>query len=103
MPASESNRSRDRSRDAPAHLVCPRCYREYVPADLPADVPEPRCPQCGLPLIRAKRNRRKLKCLDCVHRAVVPQGIWCTHFNEPATPELADSCRKYAKRSRRRS
>ena len=85
------------------HLVCPGCYAEYQSGEPVIFSGVPICPDCSLPLLRSPANRKHLKCLRCVHRAVVPEGIWCRHHNQTATAELATGCRHSAARCRRRS
>ena len=82
-----------------AHLVCPGCYTLY---ELPEYMDEeiPICPECGLPLLRSEQNHRKFKCLRCIHKAVVPGGIWCRQLNCAATLGLAEDCRYFVSRNK---
>ena len=74
-----------------AHLVCPGCYTQYeLPEYMDEDLPT--CPECGLPLLRSEQNRKRFKCLRCMHRAVVPDGIWCRQLNSAATLGLSEDC-----------
>lgn len=100
MATSKPKANTKSSEGSAAHLVCPGCYTQYeVPEHIVAEE-RPICRDCGLPLLRSEENRKGLKCLRCIHRAVVPHGIWCRQLNCAATAEIVELCRHYAPRRR---
>ncbi|TET87621.1 MAG: hypothetical protein E3J46_06135 [Desulfobacteraceae bacterium] len=85
-----------------AHLVCPGCYTHYeLPEYTDDDIPT--CPECGLPLLRSEQNRKRFKCFRCIHKAVVPDGIWCRQLNCAATFRMAEDCRHFVSRNKRKT
>ena len=90
-------------KEGQAHLVCPGCHTQYEMLEYAAGEDRPICPECGLPLLRSEKNHKSFKCFRCIHRAIVPDGIWCRQLNCAATAEIAKDCRHFAPRSKRKS
>jgi len=81
---------------AVVRMVCPSCLREYpLPEPEVAEEP-PKCQRCSLPLVRAGKNRKAIRCFVCAHRAVTPGGLWCKKMNATVDAEMARTCGHFA-------
>ncbi|MFX1562187.1 MAG: hypothetical protein ACFFDP_02640 [Promethearchaeota archaeon] len=100
MPTRKSKPTSKPPGEGTVHLICPGCYIQYEFPEYTINEEKPICSECNLPLLRTEENREDLKCLRCMHRAVVPDGIWCRQFNRAAAAENAERCHHYAQRRR---
>jgi hypothetical protein len=96
-------RTTESQKEPALHLICPGCYAQYELTEHTISQDRPACPNCNLPLLRSEENRKSFKCLRCIHRAIVPDGIWCRRFNTAARPEMARHCRHYASLRRKKA
>ena len=77
-------------------MVCPSCLRKYLIPEPEASEEPPTCRHCSLPLVRAGKNRKVIRCFLCAHRAVTPRGLWCKKMGATVDAEMARTCEHFA-------
>jgi hypothetical protein len=81
---------------AVVRMVCPSCLRECRLPEPEIAEESPKCKWCSLPLVRAEKNRKAIRCFVCAHRAVTPRGLWCKKMKATADAEMARICGHFA-------
>jgi hypothetical protein len=81
---------------AVVRMVCPSCLRECPLPEPEIAEESPKCKWCSLPLVRAEKNRKAIRCFLCAHRAVTPRGLWCKKMRATVDAEMARICEHFA-------